>query len=66
MKKYWARIDKMHMIQPINLIRKYFGEQISIYFAWLGYYTKSLVIPSIFGILVLFFGYLFLDNDIPT
>jgi hypothetical protein len=36
-------------------IRKYFGEAISLYFSFLGFYTFSLVLPALFGILHLFF-----------
>ena len=31
--------------------------RIGLYFAWLGFYTKSLVIPSIFGILTVLYGF---------
>ncbi|DAZ98242.1 TPA: hypothetical protein N0F65_011710 [Lagenidium giganteum] len=37
--------------QPLNKIRFYFGEKIALYFAWLGFYTKMLVLPSIAGII---------------
>eukprot|EP01054_Gregarina_sp_Poly1_P001793 Gregarina_sp_Poly_1__1792@NODE_1465_length_4068_cov_574_937766_g969_i0_p1_GENE_NODE_1465_length_4068_cov_574_937766_g969_i0NODE_1465_length_4068_cov_574_937766_g969_i0_p1_ORF_typecomplete_len784_score86_39Anoctamin/PF04547_12/1_5e80DUF2269/PF10027_9/0_085DUF1772/PF08592_11/8DUF1772/PF08592_11/1_4e02DUF1772/PF08592_11/1_8e04PMP1_2/PF08114_11/1_8e04PMP1_2/PF08114_11/0_55_NODE_1465_length_4068_cov_574_937766_g969_i01402491 len=36
--------------QPLDEIRNYFGEEIAMYYAWLGYYTKCLIIPSILGL----------------
>ena len=42
--------------QPLDLIRDYFGDQISLYFAWLGFYTEALIFPSIIGILSLLYG----------
>eukprot|EP00116_Pleurobrachia_bachei_P002497 sb/3462759/ len=35
--------------QPLNLIRHYFGDEIAIYFAWLGFYTFMLVVPLLVG-----------------
>ena len=33
--------------QPLMEIRAYFGEQVALYFAWLGYYGYSLTTPTI-------------------
>ena len=30
---------------------------IGLYFAWLGFYTKSLIFPSIIGIITVLFGF---------
>eukprot|EP00164_Ancoracysta_twista_P000608 GFYU01000804.1.p1 GENE.GFYU01000804.1~~GFYU01000804.1.p1 ORF type:complete len:773 (+),score=236.18 GFYU01000804.1:115-2433(+) len=38
--------------QPIEEIRLYFGERIALYFAWLGFYTKWLIVPSLFGLIL--------------
>ncbi|CAF0826099.1 unnamed protein product [Didymodactylos carnosus] len=40
---------------PIRQVRDYFGENVAFYFAFLEYYTKSLVVPAIIGIIVRFF-----------
>uniref|UniRef100_A0A3B4Y0E2 Anoctamin n=1 Tax=Seriola lalandi dorsalis TaxID=1841481 RepID=A0A3B4Y0E2_SERLL len=48
----WANYGVMHKYQPVDLIRKYFGEQIGLYFAWLGVYTQLLIPPSVLGIIV--------------
>ena len=52
---YWASFGRWNKFQPLNLIRMYFGEKVAMYFAWTGFYTQSLFIPAIVGILV--FGY---------
>lgn len=40
--------------QPLDKIRNYFGVKLSLYFAWLGFYTRSLVIPALLGLVVWF------------
>lgn len=37
--------------QPIDLIHRYFGEEIGFYFAFLGVYTHWLVLPTVLGVL---------------
>jgi hypothetical protein len=36
---------------PLDSIRDYYGDHVGIYFAWLQLYTKSMIMPSLFGIL---------------
>ncbi|CAM9738165.1 unnamed protein product [Sphacelaria rigidula] len=40
------------MWQPLELVADYFGEATAFYFAWMGFYTQGLVVPSIFGVIV--------------
>lgn len=37
------------------MIADYFGEATAFYFAWMGFYTQWLIIPSIFGVIVFAF-----------
>lgn len=45
--------------------RKYFGEKIGLYFAWLGAYTQMLIPASIVGIIVFLYGCATVDQNIP-
>ncbi|XP_029378507.1 anoctamin-1 [Echeneis naucrates] len=62
----WANYGVMHKYQPVDLIRKYFGEQIGLYFAWLGVYTQLLIPPSVLGIIVFLYGIFTVDANIPS
>ena len=46
---HWANYWKFYKTQPLDEIREYFGEQLALYFAWLGFYTGMLIIPTVFG-----------------
>ncbi|KAF4321976.1 hypothetical protein BBO99_00003270 [Phytophthora kernoviae] len=50
LRRTWALNLKM-VYQPLHKIRFYFGEKIALYFAWLEFYTKMLIFPSIAGII---------------
>ncbi|XP_072290998.1 anoctamin-1-like isoform X2 [Eucyclogobius newberryi] len=62
----WANYRVMYKYQPVDLIRKYFGEQIGLYFAWLGIYTQLLIPPSLLGIFVFLYGIITVDSNIPS
>ncbi|CAH1112019.1 unnamed protein product [Psylliodes chrysocephalus] len=64
----WARPSKWMKRQPLNLVRKYFGDKIGLYFCWLGYYTKMLYAPALVGTLCFLYGIFTIDGDdnIPT
>ncbi|KAM7377964.1 hypothetical protein PAMA_013058 [Pampus argenteus] len=62
----WARYSAFYKYQPIDLVRKYFGEKIGLYFAWLGVYTQLLVPASIVGIIVFGYGVATVNTDIPS
>eukprot|EP01118_Nematostelium_gracile_P007789 TRINITY_DN2553_c0_g1_i3.p1 TRINITY_DN2553_c0_g1~~TRINITY_DN2553_c0_g1_i3.p1 ORF type:complete len:614 (+),score=155.14 TRINITY_DN2553_c0_g1_i3:501-2342(+) len=46
----WGNPKKLLSRQPIDKIRNYFGEEIALYFAWLGFYTNWLIYASILGV----------------
>ncbi|XP_019399761.1 PREDICTED: anoctamin-2 [Crocodylus porosus] len=62
----WARYGVFYKFQPIDLIRKYFGEKIGLYFAWLGLYTEFLIPSSVVGVIVFLYGCITIENDIPS
>uniref|UniRef100_A0A8C9SRE2 Anoctamin n=2 Tax=Scleropages formosus TaxID=113540 RepID=A0A8C9SRE2_SCLFO len=62
----WARYGAFYKYQPIDLIRKYFGEKIGLYFAWLGVYTQLLIPASLVGIIVFFYGCATVDTNVPS
>ena len=64
--EYWARPKNWAIYQPIYIIRQYFGEKLAFYFAWLGFYTTWLFLPSIVGLLVSLYGAITLFWDRPT
>ncbi|XP_062861317.1 anoctamin-1 [Trichomycterus rosablanca] len=62
----WANYGVFFKYQPIDLIRKYFGEKIGLYFAWLGVYTQLLIPASAMGIVVFLYGWLTVDTNVPS
>uniref|UniRef100_A0A3P9AIN2 Anoctamin n=1 Tax=Esox lucius TaxID=8010 RepID=A0A3P9AIN2_ESOLU len=62
--KHWARFHSFFKEQPLNLIRKYYGEKIGIYFAWLGFYTEMLFFAAVVGVICFLYGlFTFDDNE---
>ncbi|KAK2162685.1 hypothetical protein LSH36_93g01035 [Paralvinella palmiformis] len=59
----WARIARFGCKQPLDLIRKYFGEKIGLYFAWLGFYTAMLIPATIFGLAAFIYGLVTMNSD---
>lgn len=58
---------KLHSDDPpkapfLSLSRKYYGEKIGIYFAWLGYYTQMLLLAAVVGVACFLYGYFSQDN----
>jgi len=47
----WANPKRMFKRQPLQLIRNYLGEEITLYFAWLGFYTQWLWYATVAGVI---------------
>ncbi|KAM7003551.1 anoctamin-1-like isoform 2-T2 [Tautogolabrus adspersus] len=62
----WANYSVFYKYQPIGLVRKYFGEKIGLYFAWLGLYTQMLIPASLVGVIVFLYGCASVDDNIPS
>lgn len=48
---------KPYRKQPLDKIRYYFGESIGMYFGFLGFYSRSLILPAVLGVLQYIFSY---------
>ncbi|XP_065123963.1 anoctamin-5b isoform X1 [Paramisgurnus dabryanus] len=64
--KNWARFLCFYKEQPLNLIKKYYGEKIGIYFAWLGFYTEMLFFAAVMGLICFVYGLLSYDDNITS
>ncbi|XP_056621760.1 anoctamin-1 isoform X3 [Triplophysa dalaica] len=62
----WANYGVFFRYQPMDLIRKYFGEKIGLYFAWLGVYTQLLIPASALGVAVFLYGCFTVDTNVPS
>ncbi|XP_063690723.1 anoctamin-7-like [Bolinopsis microptera] len=57
--RYFWSSSKMNLkYQPLNIVRNYFGSGTAMYFAYIGFYNMSLVIPAIAGTAVFIYGLL--------
>ncbi|KAM9570884.1 anoctamin-5-like [Salvelinus alpinus] len=61
---HWAQFLSFFKEQPLNLIRKYYGEKIGIYFAWLGFYTEMLFFAAVVGLICFLYGLFTFDDNV--
>uniref|UniRef100_A0A2K6TVX9 Anoctamin n=1 Tax=Saimiri boliviensis boliviensis TaxID=39432 RepID=A0A2K6TVX9_SAIBB len=64
--QHWARWGTWCKYQPLDHVRRYFGEKVALYFAWLGFYTAWLLPAAVVGTLVFLVGCFLVFSDIPT
>ncbi|KAM8893597.1 anoctamin-5b isoform 5-T6 [Spinachia spinachia] len=64
--QHWARFLIFYKEQPLNLIRKYYGEKIGIYFAWLGFYTEMLFFAAVMGVICFTYGLLSYEENVSS
>ncbi|XP_030056565.1 anoctamin-5 isoform X2 [Microcaecilia unicolor] len=62
----WARFARFYKEQPLDLIRKYYGEKIGIYFAWLGFYTEMLFFAALVGLICFLYGVITMDENMSS
>ena len=60
---HWGRYRTMNKRQPLDHVRAYFGEKIGLYFAWLGFYTNSLMYATFWGLIPVLYGWITLGNS---
>ncbi|XP_064191758.1 anoctamin-9 [Anguilla rostrata] len=63
LRKRWARWTACFQGQPIDDVRKYFGEKVALYYLWLGWYTYLLIPPAILGLIVFLYGLAFFNTS---
>ncbi|KAM6258925.1 LOW QUALITY PROTEIN: anoctamin-7 [Spheniscus humboldti] len=61
----WASWGKWSKYQPLDHVRKYFGEKVAFYFAWLGFYTGWLLPAAVVGTVMFITGIFLMFNDVP-
>ena len=66
LKRDWARFGRFYKFQPYNEIKNYFGSEIALYFAWLGFYTAMLFPLAIIGLIVFLYGIGSAGSHIPV
>ncbi|NXA21914.1 ANO7 protein, partial [Ibidorhyncha struthersii] len=64
--QYWASWGKWRKYQPLDHVRKYFGEKVAFYFTWLGFYMGWLLPAVVVGTVVFIAGIFLMFNDIPS
>ncbi|XP_062973421.1 anoctamin-5 isoform X2 [Elgaria multicarinata webbii] len=62
----WARFPQFFKEQPLDLIRKYYGERIGIYFAWLGFYTEMLFFAAVVGLICFLYGAFTMNENMSS
>ena len=62
----WSRPGRSFKYQPQRAIKDYFGSEIALYFAWVGFYTAMLVPLAFIGLIVFLYGIGSAGSHIPV
>uniref|UniRef100_A0A0K0DDD1 Anoctamin n=1 Tax=Angiostrongylus cantonensis TaxID=6313 RepID=A0A0K0DDD1_ANGCA len=63
---HWASWRNIFKYQPLNCIKRYFGTKVAFYFAWLGYYTRTLYLAAIVGVISVIYGFSNISEDVVS
>ncbi|XP_064083662.1 anoctamin-1-like isoform X6 [Macrobrachium nipponense] len=64
--KEWAALRNFYKYQPLDYVKEYFGVKISLYFAWLGFYTYMLIPASVVGLLCFIYAVSTINDHQPS
>ncbi|KAJ3211138.1 Anoctamin-7, partial [Dinochytrium kinnereticum] len=56
LRKNW--VQTYFLFQPLDEISAYFGEKVALYFAFIGFYNRWLILAAVAGIVVTLYGVL--------
>ncbi|CAD6192596.1 unnamed protein product [Caenorhabditis auriculariae] len=62
----WASWRNVIKYQPLDAVKRYFGTKVAFYFAWLGYYTKSLYWAALVGVICVAYGLIRMNDDVVS
>lgn len=57
LKQKWATMRQVCASQPFTRLRNYFGERVSLYFAWINFYCNAMMLPAAVGLAVFLYKY---------
>ncbi len=60
----WASFRNFYKEQPLWLIKQYFGTKLGLYFAFLDFYTRMLILPAVVGLVCFLFGAATIDSSL--
>lgn len=66
LKRDWARLGRCFKYQPYDAIKDYFGHEIGLYFAWLGFYSAMLIPLAIVALIVFLYGIITTSSHAPV
>ncbi|KAK8378725.1 hypothetical protein O3P69_009442 [Scylla paramamosain] len=59
----WAYYTNWYKRQPLHVVRRYFGDKMALYFAWLGFYTEMLIPAAVLGTFTFICGLFIMFSD---